>query len=148
MAELAARSSWHHIWTPRLLSNLHQYPIFVMYYGWANGHPLIALICGIVSLVWGGVCCAYAIYNKNFEEAWLMVGFTAWIYGNFWWMYGELQGRNGVVCCDYAANSRLACFVLFGALCCHGVFYGMLNKSNYFRTHVEETLKWEDLGEG
>lgn len=146
MAEQAARSAWHHYWTPRILSNMGQYPIIIMYYGWANGHPLIATISGIVALSWCGVACAAAMAERNFEEAWFVVGFAAWLYGNFWWMYGELTPRNGIVCCDYTANSRLALLVLFGALGVHGAFFFFLNKSNFFNPHAEVSLKYEDLG--
>ena len=145
MAELAARSAWHHYWTPRILSNMGQYPIIIMYYGWSNGHPLISTISGVVALSWCGVCCAAAMADRNFEEAWLVVGFTSWLYGNFWWMYGSLPPRDGIVCCNYEANSNLALLVLFGALGVHGSFFFFLNKSNFFNTHAEVSLKYADL---
>lgn len=89
---------------------------------WVQGWFFVGIGAGIVALGWTFICLVLAL--RFWGEAWHYVAQFLWLFGNFWWMYGELhdvQYTNEVSL--YEKHTDECFYVLVAALGWLGFYY-------------------------
>eukprot|EP01035_Chromulina_nebulosa_P020172 gene20172-26187_t len=83
-------------WSPQMYftvrgaENLHIYLWIAKDFCWIQDFEVLAMIFGSLALAWCGVLLYHAIEARDIEEVYMLIALTLWLFGNFWWMRGEV----------------------------------------------------------
>jgi hypothetical protein len=84
-------------WSPHLYyysvrgaENFHIYLWILKDWGWTQDMEVFTLVFGYAALAWCGVLLWQAISRHNWEDTYHLFPLILWLFGNFWWMYGEV----------------------------------------------------------
>ena len=58
---------------------------------WAQGWYFLGLIFGVSAVLWSVYLLNESVRLTNYVEAWHYVAQFLWLFGNFWWMWGDLH---------------------------------------------------------
>ena len=71
--------------------NFHIYLWILKDLSWAQDWRFSAMFFGSFALAWCSVLLYMAaVKHRNVEEVYMLAALTLWLFGNFWWMIGEV----------------------------------------------------------
>jgi len=100
----------------RGVENFHVYLWILKDFAWAQDDYWLAVVFGSAALVFCGVLMYLALWDL--EEVYMYIAMTLWLFGNYWWMAGEV-GIHG----DDDTNSPECAHILSAALCWMALYY-------------------------
>ena len=104
--------------------SIHLYLWIMKDLSWTQEWFYQAWVFGTLALVWAVYLLAHAVYEGATNEIFTRVAVTFWIFGNWWWITGEVHDWNYP---DdppiYDERTAQASYILDAGLCWLGVFY-------------------------
>lgn len=76
--------------TSRGAENIHIYLWILKDFCWTQSIVTLGLTMGSLALIWCCILFYHAFECRNYEDMYMLVALTLWLFGNFWWMKGEL----------------------------------------------------------
>ena len=76
--------------TIRGSENVHIYWWVAKDLGWSIGNRILGMTSGVLAMCWVGVLLYNALLADCTEDAYMLIPMFLWLFGNFWWMDGEL----------------------------------------------------------
>jgi len=81
----------HYFTTIRGSENLHIYLWALKDFSWTQDNWVLGMVFGTLALAMSVFLIIQSIRFKNYIEFWHFIAQFLWLFGNFWWMYGELH---------------------------------------------------------
>lgn len=72
----------------RGLENFHIYIWLIKDLAWLQDSRTVALYAGSLALAWCAILAYFAIRDRDMEDLYMLIGLTAWLFGNWQWMAG------------------------------------------------------------
>jgi len=141
-------------WTPqhfltcvRGTEYLHIYLWIIKDLAWTQDLYILGIVFGTFALAVSLFLTTRAVQFKNWIELWHYIAQFLWLFGNFWWMYGELHDHrfpNEEHIVD--VNGAQCGWINLGALCWLCLYYIVFLPFKWF-PHVpdESLLPFDDL---
>jgi hypothetical protein len=108
--------------------------------GWSQDWLVWSLFFGFSALAWCFVLFYHAAAAKNWEEVYMLVPLVLWLFGNFWWMWGEVVNNDD----DVDAPETNHMFV--AALSWIAMYHLILRPLKLIEPDASMTAKYEAAG--
>lgn len=122
----------------RGMENIHIYIWILKDLAWCQLIEDLGMIFGSLALIWCGILFFFAYIEGNYEDMYMLVALTLWIFGNFWWMKGELV--NG----DDDVDAPQGGYIFMAALGWIVLYHLVLQPLGLFQNSVEKQKLHED----
>lgn len=125
----------------RGFENFHIYLWILKDFAWAQDSYWLAVIFGSAAVIYCGLLLYMAVCNRDIEETYMIIALTLWLFGNYWWMAGEV-GIHG----DDDSNSPETAQILIAALCWLGLYYVVLRPMGWITVSSKMLQRYKQTG--
>lgn len=126
--------------TIRGSENFHIYLWIAKDYSWSQDLYYESLIFGIAALAWCSVLMYHAVRTRNNEEIFFLIPLTIWLFGNFWWMTGEIVNEDDDVRQPQAGDIMLSGMAIFA------LYWICLRPLNLLLVDINRAQKYNEVG--
>ena len=126
--------------TIRGSENFHIYLWIAKDFSWSQGLYYESLVFGVSALGWCTVLMYNAFRSKNMEEIYFLIPLTLWLFGNFWWMTGEIVNQDDDVRQPQAGD------IMIAGICFFILYWCCLRPFNLLLVDVNRAQKYNDVG--
>jgi hypothetical protein len=102
--------------------------------------PTFTLVFGYAALGWCLVLLFHSIRQRNAEDTYMLFPLIIWLFGNFWWMYGEEVNNDDDVHGPQAADMFLTAIVMIS------FYHVILRPCKILVADEATTIKYEAAG--
>lgn len=132
------------LFTNRGAENVHVYLWILKDLSWTQGFYYPSIIFGALALFWCIILVLQAAIDRNYEEIYMLIAVTLWLFGNFYWMYGEIvRGDDDI---NAVEGSYILEVALIWILCFHVVLQPLGLLTHNCNTSASRGRLYEEIG--
>ena len=121
--------------------NMHLYLWILKDLAWTQEWYYPSWIFGSLAVLWSLWLLLYALYDRATDEAFVRMGVLIWIFGNWWWITGEVHDwKYPEETPIYDERTTQTGYILNAGLCWLAVFYLFVRPFKLFHADNQEML--------
>lgn len=114
---------------------------------WTQDWYISGFVFGPIAVIWSGFLVLKTIYNRNWYETIISVSQLLWLFGNVWWMSGELHDKHFPNSPSWYDQRQKECgYILQCAISLLALYYCIIKPLKLFRPSDEALAHYDESG--